>query len=261
MASHRVAEPSDREPSDPEPEREPETFTVDRRSLLRLLVALAIAVFLLHYAVMYLRFVHDREFLLGFAGFLNVDEEESLATYVQTLQLLGAAVLLFAIGRRVRRIGAAHAFGWLSLAAIFLYLSLDEATLLHERLIVPLHRAFDTSGPFFFAWVLVAIPLVGAFVLLYVPFLRDLEPRTRNGFLLAGFLYLCGTLGMEMVGGVWADDRSFIDPVYLNVIVPIEEAFEVAGQLVFLSTLLAHVARTQPVGTIRIVDRARAGVT
>ena len=73
--------------------------------------------------------------------------------------------------------------------------------------------------------VLVAIPLVGAFVLLYVPFLRDLEPRTRNGFLLAGFLYLCGTLGMEMVGGVWADDRSFIDPVYLNVIVPIEEVF------------------------------------
>jgi hypothetical protein len=259
MPSHHVAEPSDREPPDLEPA--PEIFTLDRRSLLRLLVAVAIAIFLLHYAVMYLRFVHDREFLLGFAGFLNVDEEESLATYVQSLQLLAAAVLLFAIGRRARRTGAAHAVGWLALAAIFLYLSLDEATLLHERLIVPLQRAFDTSGPLFFAWVLVAIPLVVVFVLLYVPFLRDLAPRTRNGFLLAGFLYLCGTLGMEMVGGVWADDRSFVDPVYLNVIVPIEEAFEVAGQLVFLSALLAYVARTQPAGTIRFVDRTRPGVT
>jgi hypothetical protein len=260
MPWRRVVGPAERDPTDPGPD----ALTIDRRAVLRFLVVVAVGLFLLHYAVMYLRFVHGREYLFGFAGFGNVDEEESLATYVQSLQLLAAAVLLFAIGRRARRTGAAHAVGWLALAAIFLYLSLDEATLLHERLILPLQRAFDASGPFFFAWVLVAIPLVAVFALLYVPFLRDLEPRTRNGFLLAGFLYLCGTLGMEMVGGVWADDRSFIDPVYLNVIVPIEEAFEVAGQLVFLSALLAYAARAQPIGTIRFVDRVpslRAGAS
>lgn len=231
-----------------------ERFRLVRRRVLQVLIVIAIALFALHYVVMFFRFVLERPSLYGFSVFLNVDEEESLATFLQMINLLGAAVLLYVVGHRVRRLGQPHAFAWSALAAIFLYLAIDESTLLHEHLILPLQRAFDAGGIFYFTWVIVAIPLLVVFLVLYIPFLRDLEPRTRNRFILAGTVYVAGALGVEMASGVWAEERSFIDPVYLMVFVPIEEGLETAGQLLFLSALMAYVARHQPTMLLQVDD-------
>jgi hypothetical protein len=237
---------------------EAERFRLVRRRVLQVLWLIAVALFALHYVVMFFRFVLDRPTLYGFSVFLNVDEEESLATFLQMVNLLGASVLLFMVGRRTRRLGAPHAMGWLSLSAIFLYLAIDESTLLHEHLILPLQRALDAGGIFFFTWVVVAIPLLVFFLVLYIPFLRDLDPETRKGFIVAGLVYVAGALGMEMAGGVWVEGRSFIDPIYLTVFVPLEEGLETAGQLLFLSVLLRYVARHQPLALLWIDDQPRS---
>jgi hypothetical protein len=237
---------------------EAERFTIVRRRVVVTVVVLFAAIVILHYLVMIARFGFGRRYLGGFSTLMNVDEEESFSTFLQMLNLLASSSLLFVIGHRARRLGRPHALGWMALAAVFLYLSLDESTQIHEQLIAPLQRALDAGGALFFTWIVVAIPLVILFVILYVPFLRDLEPEIRRRFLLAGFLYLCGTIGMEMVGGVWADEHTFDDPVYLMAIVPVEEAFEFVGQVLFLSTLLTYVARTQPLVLVGFDDGPRS---
>jgi hypothetical protein len=187
-------------------------------------------------------FGFDRRHLVGITPLMNVDEEESFSTFLQMLLLLGSSAVLFAIGHRARRLGAPHALGWLGLAAVFLYLTIDESTQVHEQLIVPLRRALDAGGVLHFTWLVVAIPLVILFAVLYVPFLRDLDRWTRTRFLAAGALYLAGTIVMEMIGGAWAEDHPGDDAIYLMVLVPIEEVLEFSGQLLFLSTLLARAA-------------------
>jgi hypothetical protein len=203
------------------------------------------------------RFELDRGQLYGFTDRLNMDKEEALAQFLQMLNLLAITGLLFAIGHRGRRLGDRWARWWLAMAGVFFYLTIDESSRIHEMSIIPLQQAFGTSGPLFFAWLVVAIPLVLLFVALYVPFLRALDPWTRNRFLLAGLLYVSGTVGMEMLGGMWVEG-NFFDSTYYYTFVPIEEIFEVSGQLLFLFTLLIYVGRTQQEITLRVMGASGA---
>lgn len=205
----------------------------------------------LHWAAMVLRFEFGRGYLWGYSERLNVDAEESFAQLLQMVQLLAIVVVLLVIAGRVRRRGGPHTLAWYGLAIGFAYLTVDESSRLHELLIVPVQRATGASGPLFFAWLIVAIPLIVVAVVLLYPLLRDLDRWTRRRFLLAGILYLAGVIGMEMVGGWWVERHDF-NATYYYVLVPIEEAFEVAGQLLFLFTLLVVLARGGPVVRIEI---------
>jgi hypothetical protein len=223
-----------------------EQLRIVRRPLLVGSVAIFATLLVLHMLVMVAKYALGRRYLGGFANLLNVDEEESLSTILQMLNLMAAAALLFLIGRRARRLRAPHWLAWLALSAIFVYLAIDESTQVHEQLIIPLQRGLGTSGVLYFAWLVVAIPLVVLFVILYVPFLRDLDVPTRRLFLLSGFLYVCGTIGMELVGGAWVETHTFESAVYQMILVPIEEIFEYSGQTLFVWTLLGVLAAGQP---------------
>jgi hypothetical protein len=215
---------------------------VDPRRVVVWLVALHALLFALHEGAMVSRFVLDHGRWYGFIDFLDVDVENSLSQWVQTATLLGLAVLLGLSATAAR----SHRFGWWAMAAIFVYLSIDEGSRLHENLIPLLHRYFDPSGIFLFAWVVPAAALVAAFVAAYARLIRDLDPVTRRRFLLAGALYVSGTIGMELVGGWWATDNGFDNATYQMLLVALEEMFEVAGQLTFLHALLRHLEATGP---------------
>jgi hypothetical protein len=234
---------------------EPERLTVVRRRVVIALVATMAVLLVFHYVVMTLWFGFGRRHLVGITPLMNVDEEESFSTFVQMMTLLGSSAVLFLIALRARRLGWPHAHGWLGLAAVFLYLTVDESTQVHEQLIVPLRGALDAGGVLYFTWLVVAIPLVILFVVLYLPFLRDLDGWTRNRFLLGGALYLTGTIVMEMIGGAWAEDHPGDDAVYLMVLVPVEEVFEFAGQVLFLATVLAYAVRSRLAAEIGFVAR------
>lgn len=181
-----------------------------------------------------------------------------------------SAVLLFAIGERLWQVGTAVRATdgrwypqWRLLAIVFVYLSLDELTEIHEQTIRPLKDLFQLSGVLGFAWVVVAVPLVLVLGALLLPFLRALPSSTRWAFVLSAACYLGGAVGLEMVGAVLFQDlgvpvvtttevggvSTVTEDVHLGgmlyaVVVGAEEALEMLGLVLFLGAVSTTLRRT-----------------
>ena len=111
--------------------------------------------------------------------------------------MMASAALLFLAALQAESQGRGHTRSWLALAAAFAYLSLDEATGIHEVFIEPLRGAFGLSGIFYWAWVLPALVLVGGFGLAMVPFLLSLPRRGAALFIASGALFVRGAFGLS----------------------------------------------------------------
>jgi hypothetical protein len=171
----------------------------------------------------------------------NINRESSIPTWYASSLLLVCALLLALIAhvRVLHQVGERRY--WRGLAVIFLFLSIDEASEIHERLTVPLQTLFDASGPLYFAWMIAYVPLVLLFGVVYFRFWLILPPRTRKLFFLSGILYLGGAIGIEMIGAnMWYQDGG--TSLYYSTIGTIEEFFEMLGAVTLIYTLLTHMA-------------------
>jgi len=176
---------------------------------------------------------------MEFVRRFDFDLEVTIPTWFSSSLLLCCALLLVAITVAQRRAGSRYTIHWALLAAAFFYLSIDETANLHEILIVPLRRRLDAHGFPYFTWVVPGAVMVGALALAYMRFLLHLDRRSRNLFLLAGAMYVGGPLGVEMIGGAFADCYGLESMRYLAAMT-VEEALEMLGCVVFLYALLSY---------------------
>jgi hypothetical protein len=93
----------------------------------------------------------------------------------------------------------------------------------------------------------------------YLPFLARLPARTRNLFFLAGFVYVSGAIGFEMVGGrqaaLYGDDN-----LTYKLLAHVEESLEMAGLVVLLYALLDYAARHVGPVSVRVTAGAADAV-
>ena len=160
----------------------------------------------------------------------DLDEEESFGTWFNSIILLFAAVLLLAHAARQKLNRDLWFPWWMILGIGFLVLSIDEIVGMHEYLNSALK---ETS------WTAVAAVGVGAVGLLFVPFFLHLPMRSKLLFLAAAILYLGGALGVER----WSDqfaDQDLLDTLEYNLWTAVEEVMEMAGVVLFIFALLAH---------------------
>ncbi|WP_404790658.1 hypothetical protein [Altericista sp. CCNU0014] len=129
---------------------------------------------------------------------------------------------------------------WQSLVIIFLYLSIDETSVIHERL-NKVDYFFKTGGFFYFAWVIPAIFMVSIFVLFYLRFLAHLRPKTSRLFWLSGIIYVLGALGIEMIGASIAESsgEGLVGLTY-TICAHFEEGFELLSLSIFIYALLDY---------------------
>jgi hypothetical protein len=118
---------------------------------------------------------------------------------------------------------------WFGLAGTFVLLSLDEAASFHEMLIIPLRTALHTGGFLYFAWVIPGGFFVLGFLFVFWRFLRQIPAETRRDFLVAGFVYCSGCLGMEMIDGRYMSLHG-ADFNYSLMII-LEESLEMTGAI------------------------------
>ncbi|WP_420560974.1 hypothetical protein [Tepidicaulis sp.] len=196
-----------------------------------------------------------REAALGAIGYdtalkdlrhLNLDSEMNFGAWYSSLMMMASAGLLFLTARQAARQaesqGRGHTRSWLALAAAFAYLSLDEATGIHEVFIEPLRSAFGLSGIFYWAWVLPALVLVGGFGLAMVPFLLSLPRRSAALFIASGTLFVGGALGLEMASGYVITAQGEEAPL-VALLAICEETLEMLGLALFTGALCDHLAR------------------
>jgi hypothetical protein len=227
----------------------------------RVLAAAIVCFILVHAAVQVAKFRFGHDHLLGFNPLFDLNVESNVPTWYSSSVFLITAAALAVISLAHARRGDRFTRHWLGLALIFLYLSLDESSRMHENWGVLLDRPLARwrtpevfGGLFRNLWVIPAgilAILVGA---LYVPFLRHLPGRTRGLFVISGVLFVAAAVGMEMVGARYSALGGRYRPGFM-VLVTIEEALEMISILIFLYAVLTYAATA--VGTVRLRISAR----
>ncbi len=184
--------------------------------------------------------------LLGLLRFFrasfNPNADQTVISWLTASLLLGCTLLLRTISSvmQERPWGPWRLLGWL-----FVFLSLDEAISIHERVGELVSDRFETSGFFLSAWVIPYGALVLIVAVSYLPFLWRLPPDTRWRVILAGAVYVSGALGMEMIQARIVDHAGS-GTLSVAMLAVVEEGLELTGAAFFLTVLLRHISYHVP---------------
>ncbi len=218
----------------------------------KIVIVLAVCVFGLIVAHIlgqyYKNFVPNDGFLLRVIDKFDLDlEKNSLPTWYQSSTLLLSAVFLAIIAFVKKNKQESDVRYWTFLSFTFFFLSVDEAVCIHEQMTMPLRKAFNLSGFLFLSWV---IPAGIAVLILFAAnfkFLFRLPAATRWLFIIAGFVYLGGALGIEMINANYLEANHFIatNPEIVGatrfqyaLLTALEEFLEMAGIVIFIYALV-----------------------
>lgn len=176
-----------------------------------------------------------------FGHLFDLSREMNAPTWYSVLQLFATACTLM-VAARVQQIRSLPSIAWWGLSAIFLYMSLDEATEMHglwrtgfEGYLIP------GTSHVFFSWIIPAIIVVSIIGLIYVRWLFSLPRRTAVLFFIAGAVFVTGALGFEIIGAFLADE-TFFNLSYL-IVSTLEETLELSGILIMLYAMLDYLQR------------------
>ena len=189
------------------------------------------------------KYLGGHDFVYGLVRLFYVDYENTLPSFFSASLLLIAALLLALIATLKQTAHATYRFQWALLSVTFLFMAIDEAASIHEMLIGPMRGLLgqQARGVFFFAWVIPGFAIAMIFGLSYLRFLLHLPFTTRWHVVLAATLYLGGAIGMELIGGRYADVHGMENLTY-SMLATVEESLEMAGVIVFIYALLHYIA-------------------
>jgi hypothetical protein len=163
----------------------------------------------------------------------DLNHEESISNWYSSIALLFCGLLLVAIALTARMRHSRFSIRWAVLAAIFVFLAMDEVIQVHEIFGQLSVAVGDPTG--YILWTvpygLFAIAVLAA----YVPWLRHLPRRTMRMVLAAGVIYVGGAIGLEAVGAALEHV-----PIALQLEVMVEEFCEMLGVAVFALALVEY---------------------
>lgn len=97
---------------------------------------------------------------------------------------------------------------------------------------------FVPNGVLYYPWVILYVPLVVVFTLVYFGFWRTLPVMTRRLFLAAGAIFVGGAVGVELFNA-YHDDAPGRDLVVF-VGTHVEESMEMGGVIAFVYALMTY---------------------
>ena len=188
-------------------------------------------------------------FVFGFLRLLDVHSEQSIATYVSAINLLLASILIFIIYSYEKANKLSGAGYWLFMSILFLYLSIDESTSIHENF-GNIHRYLvgkELIPPIldFRVWILYGVFFIFAVAIVLLPIVRRVPTDTRRYFLIAGCVFVTGAVGFEYLGG-WIEESGSVEStkdVAYVVEGLFEEGFEMYGVAIFNCALYREILR------------------
>lgn len=216
------------------------TISIKPRHLLMVLLGVMAALIVVSYLFMITTVALgvDAGVVVSARKFFNIDAETNLPSWYSSTLLAVAGLSALEVGRQKIVDRAPWRWHWAVLGLGFLYLSLDELVSLHEKLAVGL---VPEEGALKSPWVIIAVPLALIAGLFYVKFLLAQPRRIAGLLLLAGFLYVFGAAGFEIIGSEMASSGVDTAGMLYGTTQHVEEAFEMSG----VSILLYVIATVQ----------------
>ncbi len=215
-------------------------FKVIPENVLKILLFTITFLVLASTIAMLLRYFWDPDdfFVKIVAKLFYLNWEMTIPTWYASITLFICSALLAIITLAKKTENEKYWLHWALLSLIFAYLSIDDASGIHEKMgkCIP----FNTSGIFYFSWVIVGIPIAFFVLLVFIKFFLNLPENMRFLFLLSGVLFVGGAIGMELVDGWYASINGTDNLVY-DLLTTIEETLEMLGVAVFIYSLLSYI--------------------
>lgn len=208
-----------------------------RRGLLAFIVALVPVNLVVGY-LKWLDYENDEQ-PLAFLRFFDLGEEQNLPAWVATL-LLAAAGLSALVASRHADNDRVVRRGFLITGIALFYVSLDEASYLHERASEPVRDALGVGGALYWAWVVPAIIVVACLALVLWPFLQRLPVEVRNALLLSAVLFVGCSVGIEMLDGLAFAANDEEANAVTEILTIIEESGEKLAVMLSIDTMLRY---------------------
>jgi hypothetical protein len=179
----------------------------------------------------------------------DLAREGNVPTWVQSYTLLACGALAGLIAFAEWQHRSRFRIHWVLTALFCVYLSADEASSIHEMAVRPLRTAFHTSGIFYYPWIVVGAAAAIAIAIASHRFIRSLPPRTRRTVIAAAVIYIAGALGVEALGGMYAETHGQRNLIY-GLITTVEETLEMVGMSIAAFALLEYLR--DHIGRIRL---------
>ena len=189
----------------------------------------------------------------GLVPMFTLGKEESIATWYSSTALLFCFALLVVIAVYKKIVNDRYFLYWAGLSVVFLYLSADESSSLHERLGGAVGRyvlsatGIGQEGILGRAWVVFGIGMVLIVTLVFLRFFIALPPETRYLFFVAGLLFVTGAIGLEMAAAFYLDlyggggNMTLVQDTVRTQVPNVEEFLEMLGVIVFLYALMSYI--------------------
>ncbi|MHB1177096.1 MAG: hypothetical protein ACYCZO_02065 [Daejeonella sp.] len=175
-------------------------------------------------------------------GKFYFDREDSVPTYFSSIILLFAASLLAFIALLKAKSGDLFSKHWFILSVIFTCLSIDETAGFHESIVDPLRDLYNFTGFMRFPWVIAGLIFMIFFSVTYFKFLNSLPGLYKKGFIYSCLIYVTGAIGFEMVSAkLFSNLTTPYENLSYNLVITMEETFEMLGILLFISVLLSYI--------------------
>ncbi len=187
-----------------------------------------------------------QEFFLDlFIDKFSVNTENNVPTYFNTVILAIAAFLVFLIASAKYAGRDKYRYEWLLLGLVLLYISIDEAAVIHEEFSRLFKGAPDINGWLHYKWVIPGSIIVALLGLGFLRFFFHLENRYKILFFLSSAVFLAGGLGSELVSGRYANQFGTKSFTY-SMLTTVEESLEWFGVILLIYTLLKYIQAYLP---------------
>lgn len=183
--------------------------------------------------------------------FDNQSENNLPSWYNAALWLVAGLIIAF-IARR----SASFTKTWWAFAVICVYFSIDETIGFHEHLeILGQSIGNDAGVGLPFAWVIPAAIIAVVIAVVFLRLIWSLPNKARYGILLAGAVFVTGSIGIEEISGfeyaAWGANGLF------GLTAMVEETFEMTACALLIASVLSLVQHRSASGELQY--RVRAG--
>jgi hypothetical protein len=181
-----------------------------------------------------------QEFFLDlFINIFFVNSEGNIPTYFNAVILLITSVIAFVIAAAKHAQQDKYRFEWSLLAFVFLYLSIDEAAVIHEQFSKLFKDMPDYGGLVHYKWLYAGVAAIIVLAILFIRFYLHLDKHNKIMFPLATVLYLFGAFGGEVFSGRYASAHGTKNIPY-TLMTHGEEFLEHVGIALMIYTLLRY---------------------
>ena len=219
-------------------------LTFNRKKIFKVLILLTLFLVATDIARALCQFTFNRSlFLWAF----SLGRDSAIPTWYSSVTLLICSLLLWTISWAKQKKHEPYIFHWRLLSGIFLVMSIDEVATIHEWIgkkiiLIPRSVKSQFGGFIHYDWVIVGLFFAFCVLLFYLRFIFDLPRKTKFLFLLSGFIFISGALGVEMLVARIHFLSGTAETLEYMLLTTLEELFEMLGIATFIYALLMFTA-------------------